>query len=66
MNSIFDGLLEFPTQSEFDTFIEKLDKETAIKLIELSIVSNQQKGVYSLEESYCLYRCLNELKKSND
>ena len=63
MNTIFDGLLEFPTQEDFDSFVETMDKTSAIKMIELSIATNQQKGVYSLEESYCLYKCITKLKE---
>ena len=63
MNNIFGGLLEFPTQSDFDSFIETMDERSAIKLIELSIISNQQNGVYSLEESHCLYKCLSKIKE---
>lgn len=62
MKSIFDGLLEFSTQEDFDSFIENMDKIGAIKIIELSIINNQQKGVYTLEESHCLYKCLKKIK----
>ena len=64
MNSIFDGLLEFPSQNDFDSFVESMDKNSAIKMIELSIITNQQKGVYSLEESHILYKCLIKLKEN--
>ena len=64
MNSIFNGLLEFPTQKDFDVFVETMDEQSAIKLIELSIITNQQNGVYSIEESHCLYKCLSKLKEN--
>ena len=60
---MFDGLLEFPTQDAFDSFVETMDIDSAIKIIELSIITNQQRGVYSLEESHCLYKCLTKLKE---
>ena len=63
MNNMFDGLLEFPTQDAFDSFVETMDMDSAIKIIELSIITNQQRGVYSLQESHCLYKCLNKLKQ---
>ena len=66
MNSIFDGLLEFPSQNDFDSFVESMDKNSAIKMIELSIITNQQKGVYSLEESHILYKCLIKLKENEN
>ena len=64
MNSIFNGLLVFPTQKDFDVFVETMDEQSAIKLIELSIITNQQNGVYSIEESHCLYKCLSKLKEN--
>ena len=66
MNSIFDGLLEFPSQNDFDSFVESMDKNSAIKMIELSIITNQQKGAYSLEESHILYKCLIKLKENEN
>ena len=37
MENIFGGLIEFDTQKDFDNFVESLDKESAIKIIEVGI-----------------------------
>jgi hypothetical protein len=64
MASIFNGFLEYRTSQELDEYlISKLDKETALKLLELSIETLQGQGAYTLVESYALYMCLNKLKE---
>lgn len=62
-NSIFGGLLSFETTEQFHSFIDTIDKTTALKLIELSIEYGQENGFYSLKESFCLYKCITNLKE---
>jgi hypothetical protein len=64
MENIFGGLIEFKSKSEFDSFIENITKEEALQIIELSISFAQQSGLYSLEESHSLYKCLTKLKEN--
>jgi hypothetical protein len=64
MENIFGGLIEFKSKKEFDSFIENISKEDAIKIIEASISYGQQNGLYSLEESHSLYKCLTKLKEN--
>jgi hypothetical protein len=64
MASIFNNFLEYRTSQELDTYlVDKLDKETALKIIELSIETLQGQGAYTLAESHTLYKCLNKLKE---
>ena len=64
MASIFDGFLDYRSSEELDSYLlNNLDKETALKIIELSIEQLQGQGVYSLAESHTLYMCLNKLKE---
>jgi hypothetical protein len=66
MSSLFGGLFQFENSNQFDLFLESVDKKSALKIIELSIVNNQQNGLYSIEESYCLYKCLSKLKENEN
>ena len=67
MESLFNGLFEFKSQKELDEYLlEKIDKRTALKIIELSIESLQVQGAYSLAESFTLYKCLSKLKENED
>jgi hypothetical protein len=67
MGSIFNNFLEYRSEKELDDYlINKLDKETALKIIELSIETLQNQGAYTLAESYTLYKCLGKLKEKND
>lgn len=66
MEQMFGGLLEFTDKSEFNNFIEKMSKEESIKIIEVALTYGQQNGLFSIEESHSLYKCLNNLKKKND
>jgi hypothetical protein len=64
MENIFGGLIEFKSKKEFDSFIEEIDKDSALRIIEISILYGQQNGLYSLEESHSLYKCLTKLKEN--
>jgi hypothetical protein len=64
MENMFGGLFKFDNQKEFDEFTFNMDKLSALKIIELSILVNQQNGIYSLQESYCLYKCISKLKET--
>lgn len=67
MASLFNGLFEFNSQKELDEFIlNKIDKKTSIKIIELSIESLLSQGAYTLAESFTLYKCISKLKENED
>jgi len=63
---MFDGLFEFESESDLDFFVDKMDKKSSIKIIEIVIEYGQKKGLYSLQESYCLYKCLTKLKEDEN
>ena len=66
MKEIFGGLIEFESQSKLVEFSESIDKNGSIKVIEMSIEYGLKNGVYSLDEAYCLFMCLNKLKESKN
>lgn len=63
MEGIFGGLLEFESADKLIEFIDKIDRPTALKVLENAIEYGMKNGVYSLEEAYCLYVCLNKAKE---
>lgn len=65
MENIFDGLLEFRTHQDFEDYLKSINKEDALKLIELAILYAQKNGLYSLTESYTMYICLQKIKNEN-
>ena len=65
MENIFGGLIEFETKKQLEEFLDKMDKPLALKLIEGSIDTSIRNGVFSLEEVYCLYKCLSKLKEND-
>ena len=62
MKSIFGGLIDFESQSKLTEFAENLDTETSIKILEASSEYGMKNGLYTLEEAYCIYMCLQRLK----
>jgi hypothetical protein len=64
MENIFGGLIEFKSKKEFDSFIDGVDTNSSIQIIEASITYGQQNGLYTLEESHILYKCLSKLKEN--
>jgi hypothetical protein len=66
MENIFGGLIEFNTQKDFDNFVESLDKESAIKILEVGINYALSNGLYSMGETFCLYKCISKLKENEN
>lgn len=64
MESIFNGLLEFSSKTELNDFVNNIDIENSIKLIETALESAHGNGVFSMEETHIIYTCLLKLKKS--
>lgn len=62
MESIFGGLIEFENISEFDNYVEKLDKNKALVILEKQIEYQLLNGGFTLLESHVLYKCLKKLK----
>lgn len=65
MENIFGGLIEFKSKNEFDSFTDGMDTASTIQIIEASIMYGQQNGLYTLEESHILYKCLSKLKEND-
>lgn len=61
-NVIFGGLLEFESQEKLTEFAKNLDIKTSIKILEVSSEYGIKNGLYSLDEAYCIYMCLQKLK----
>lgn len=62
MKAIFGGLLEFEDNTKLGEFIETIDEKTSIKIIENAMEYSMKNGIYSLEEAFCLYKCLLKIK----
>lgn len=65
MESIFDGLIEFKTKEELKKFVDTVDKDHAIKVVEMALEYSHKSGIFTIEEAHVIYTCLTKLK-SND
>ena len=66
MKAMFGGLFEFESEDDLSFFVENMDKMGSIKIIEIAIEYGQKNGLYSLQESHCLYKCLTKLKEDEN
>ena len=66
MESIFGGLIEFDTRDEFNEYVEKLDKDKALLIIEKQIEYFVMNGGFTLLENHVLYKCLLKLKENEN
>lgn len=64
METIFGGILEFPSKKELNTFVENINGENSIQMIEMALQYAHGNGIYSMEETHIIYTCLLKLKKS--
>lgn len=62
MESIFGGLIQFEEKKQFDVFVESINEENSLKVIELALLFSLKNGLYSFEESHIIYQCLSKLK----
>jgi hypothetical protein len=63
MESIFGGLIEFDSQRELNEYMENLDINLAIQIIEKQIEHIASHGGFTIVEGHVLYKCLNKLKE---
>ena len=56
MENIFGGLVSFEKKVDLDSFVEGMGKNDAIKLIEMALTYGLKNGVYSLEDSFVIYK----------
>ncbi len=62
MENIFGGLIEFPSENEFDEFLNNMDKKTALSIIEKAVEYSYQNNLYSQQETYFIYKSLKLLR----
>jgi hypothetical protein len=60
---IFNGLITFPNKETFNNFVNTMDKDTAMKIIELSVDYGLKNGIYNLSEAMCLHKSLTKIKE---
>lgn len=62
MENIFGGLIEFPSENEFDEFLNNMDKKTALSIIEKAVEYSYQNNLYTQQETYFIYKSLKLLR----
>jgi hypothetical protein len=62
MESIFGGLIEFDAENEFEEFVKDINKKNALSIIEKAIEYGHQNNLYTVQETYFIYKCLKKLK----
>ena len=65
MESIFGGLIEFPTEKDFDEFVQNMHNSDALSIIERAIEFAYQQNTFSVQETYFIYKSLKKLKQQN-
>lgn len=63
MENIFGGLIDFESKKEFNEYLDVMDSNSAIAILEMAIKYGISLNVYTFEEIHCLYVCLQKLKK---
>jgi hypothetical protein len=63
MESIFGGLIEFDAENEFEEFVKDINKKNALSIIEKAIEYGHQNNLYTVQETYFIYKCLKKLKE---
>ncbi len=62
MENIFGGLIEFESEKDFDEFLSKMNQESAMSIIEKSLEYAHNQNVFSVPETYFIYKSLKKIK----
>ena len=62
MESIFGGLIEFNTENDFDEFVKDINEKNALSIIEKAFEYGHHNNLYTVQETYFIYKCLKKLK----
>lgn len=65
MENIFGGLIQFENEKEFDDFVSEINKVNALKIVEKAIEFAYMNNVFSVQETYCIYKSLKKLKEND-
>lgn len=62
MENIFGGMIEFSSEKEFENFITQIETNDAVSIIEKAIEYAYKNNVYTIQETYFIYKILKKLK----
>ena len=62
MDMIFGGLIEFPSEKEFEDFIHQMNDGDALSILEKAIEFAYQNNLYTVKETYFIYKSLKKIK----
>lgn len=66
MEQIFNDLVEFKDKQVLTSFLLNLNKEEALKLIEMALQMGCKSGIYTIEENYVIYVALKKLRENEN
>lgn len=66
MSTLFNGDFEYEEESDFKEFLETIEPENALKIIDIALAHANKEGAFTIEESYCIYKCVDKLKKQQN
>lgn len=62
MENIFGGMIEFQNEEEFESFVSEINQENAFKIIEKAIEYAYLNNMFTVQETYVIYKSLRKLK----
>ena len=64
MGHMFGELLEFNSKEELNEYIEKMEVVDALTLLETALTWPQQNGLYTIDESFIIYKSLEKIRQN--
>ena len=62
MESIFGGSIAFNTENDFDELVKDINEKNALSVIEKAFEYGHHNNLYTVQETYFIYKCLKKLK----
>lgn len=62
MKTLFGGYLEAISNEKIREYIDAMNNDMALNMLEAALQYGVRSGLYTLEEAYCVFESLNKMK----
>lgn len=63
MPHLFGQSFEYDDKKDLIDWLEEIDSTQAITIIDLALSHANKEGAFDIDESYCIFKCINKLKE---
>lgn len=65
MPHLFGDSFEYDDKEDLINWLEKIDINQAIIIVDIALSHANREGAFDMDESYCIFKCINKIKQKN-